>query len=168
MNRGQTLTALGFDFGTRKVGAAVGNSITGAATPLATLNYVALNSLFQEIADLIAQWEPDVLVVGRPLTADGAPCEMTEASDRFARRLAGRYGLPVDRVNESFSSVAAASALLEAHEQSLPKGRRRPRRLPESEDATAAAIILRQYLSERSLRQVGTGINSDGDRVDKP
>lgn len=161
MSAGQVLTALAFDYGVRKVGAAVGNSVSGTARPLATLNYVAHNTLFAAIAQLVAQWEPDVLVVGRPLAQDGGPCEMTGAADRFARRLAGRLGLPVDRVDERFSSVAAASALLQEHEQALAPGRRRPRRLPESEDATAAAIILRQYLDEKVGRNAGSQLDDD-------
>lgn len=140
-------TILAFDYGTRKVGVAIGNTVSGDARPLATIQYVANQTLFDAILALVAEWAPGRLVVGRPLLDDGGPCEMTVPADRFARRLAGRTGLPVDRVDERYSSVAAGSALLEEHERLIPRGRRRPRRLPESEDATAAAIILRQYLA---------------------
>lgn len=161
MSAGQALTVLAFDYGVRKVGAAVGNSVSGTARPLATLHYVAHDTLFGAIARLVAQWQPDLLVVGRPLAQDGGPCEMTGAADRFARRLAGRLGLPVERVDERFSSVGAASALLQEHEQALMPGRRRPRRLPDSEDATAAAIILRQYLDERSVLNTNSQFTDD-------
>lgn len=147
MNAAVASTILAFDYGTRKVGVAIGNTVSGEARPLTTIQYVANQTLFDAVSALLTEWAPGRLVVGRPLLDDGGPCEMTASSDRFARRLAGRTGLPVDRVDERYSSVAAGSALLEAHERSLPRGRRRPRRLPESEDATAAAIILRQYLA---------------------
>jgi putative Holliday junction resolvase len=145
-----TQTVLAFDYGTRKVGVAVGSVLTGEARALEVVQYVSNDILFLAVGRLVAEWGPDLLVVGRPLDEAGEPCEMTAPSDRFARRLAGRLGLPVDRVDERYSSVAAGSALLEAHEKSLPRGRRRPRRLPASEDSAAAAIILRQYLSERT------------------
>jgi putative Holliday junction resolvase len=154
MNGHAVQTVLAFDYGTRKVGVAIGSVLTGDATALDVIRYVSNDTLFAGVGLLVAEWGPDLLVVGRPLDEAGAQCEMTLPSDRFARRLAGRTGLQVDRVDERFSSVAAGSALLQAHEQALPRGRRRPRRLPESEDSAAAAIILRQYLSERAGQSV--------------
>ena len=138
-------TVLAFDYGSRKVGVAVGNSLTQSAQPLAVLAYLQTDHLFDQIKALLTEWQPTLLVVGRPLEKDGSSGLSTIDSDRFARRLAGRFNLPVERVDERYSSVGAASELLEADHESIPQGRRRPRKTPENEDATAAAIILRQY-----------------------
>ena len=138
-------TVLAFDYGSRKVGVAIGNSLTQSAQPLAVLTYLETDQLFDQIGAILAEWQPTILVVGRPLEKDGSTGLSTNDADRFARRLAGRFTLPIKRVDERYSSVSAASELLEADRDSVPAGRRRPRKTPKSEDATAAAIILRQY-----------------------
>jgi len=138
-------TVLAFDYGSRKVGVAVGNSLTQSAQPLTVLAYTETDKLFDQIKTILTEWQPAILVVGRPLEKDGAVGLSTNDADRFARRLHGRFALPVERVDERYTSVGAASELLEADRESVPAGRRRPRKTPENEDATAAAIILRQY-----------------------
>ncbi len=145
MSEAAALTVLAFDYGSRKVGVAVGNSLTQSAQPLVVLQYTENDKLFSQIQELLREWQPSRLVVGRPLEKDGSNGLSTNDADRFARRLAGRFDLPVSQVDERYSSVGAASELLEADQQATPAGRRRPRKTPENEDATAAAIILRQY-----------------------
>jgi len=118
---------LAFDFGVKRVGVAGGNSLTRSASPLRTI--AATGDLrFAEIAALIAEWQPDALVVGVPLHPDGAPHENTERARRFARQLAGRYGLPVHEVDERYTTTEARA-----------DGAR-------DLDAASAAIILEQYL----------------------
>ena len=118
---------LAFDFGTRRVGVASGNTLLGQASGLKTIAAVG-DARFAAIAELIAQWRPDALVVGVPFHPDGAEHENTRRARRFARQLQGRYGLPVHEVDERYSTTAA-----------LSEGAR-------DADAAAAAIILNQYL----------------------
>jgi len=125
---------LGFDFGVRRIGVALGNSLTGGARPLETLEAAPIERRFARIGALLAQWRPDALVVGRPLDEDGGVTDTTRRAERFANQLRGRFGLPVHRVDERFSSREAQAI--------IASGDRRSSR----EDAVAAAVILTQYL----------------------
>jgi putative holliday junction resolvase len=120
---------LAFDFGTRRIGVASGNSVLGAGQPLRTLSAEG-QACFVAIAALIAEWQPDALVVGLPVHPDGAEHEMTRRARRFANQLHGRFRLPVHTVDERYTSTEAAAA-----------GAR-------DVDAAAAAIILTQFLSQ--------------------
>ena len=119
--------ALAFDFGARRIGVAIGNGVTCDARPLRTIAAEA-RSRWPEIGALIAEWQPQQLVVGIPRHPDGAPHDMTTRCERFANQLAGRFGLPVARVDERYSSAAAGSG--------------------EGIDARAAAVILQQWFDE--------------------
>ena len=118
---------LAFDFGTRRVGVAAGNSLTRQATPLRTIAAEG-NERFAAIARLIAEWQPDALIVGVPVHPDGTPHDNTRRAQRFARQLHGRFRLPVHEVDERYSTTEAAAS-----------GAR-------DLDAASAAIILEQYL----------------------
>lgn len=107
-------TLLGFDFGRQRIGVAVGNTLTGAAEPLLTLAEQTVDARFERIAALLREWQPAMLVVGRPLHPDGAAHEVTAQAERFARQLQGRFGLPVTLVDERYSTVAARQRLKEA------------------------------------------------------
>jgi putative holliday junction resolvase len=100
-------TYLGFDYGTRRIGVAVGQSVTRTATALCTLEVRDGRIDWPAIAGLVAEWRPDGLVVGRPDPAGERPHPLGPAIERFARRLAGRYRLPVAFVDERLSSYAA-------------------------------------------------------------
>ncbi|MFZ5541155.1 MAG: Holliday junction resolvase RuvX [Pseudomonadota bacterium] len=117
---------LGFDFGARRIGVAIGNTLTREARPLAIVD-AAGEARWARIAALIAEWQPARLVVGIARHPDGAAHEMTQRCERFARQLEGRYRLPVARVDERYSSAVVEG------------GR----------DDAAAAVILQQYLDER-------------------
>jgi len=123
----RTLTFLAFDFGTQRTGVATGNSLLRQATPLATVAAEG-DARFAPIAKLIAEWQPDALVVGIPVHPDGAPHDNTRRAQRFARQLQGRFGLPVHPVDERYSTSEAAAG-----------GAR-------DLDAASAAVILDQYL----------------------
>lgn len=131
-------TALGFDYGERRIGVAVGQTVTRTASPLATLAARDGQPDWTAVRKLVEAWRPDVLVVGLPSTADGAPHALAAAIERFARRLAGRFGLAVEFVDERLSSHAAAEL---AHD-----GRH-------GVDAHAAALILESWLAPTSARE---------------
>ena len=118
---------LAFDFGLKRVGVAAGHSLTRQATPLRTIAAEG-EARFAAIARLIAEWQPDALVVGVPVHPDGTPHDNTRRAQRFARQLHGRFRLPVHEVDERYSTTEAAAS-----------GAR-------DLDAASAAIILEQYL----------------------
>jgi putative holliday junction resolvase len=130
-------TLLGFDYGTAKIGGAVGQTFTATATPLATLRAVQQRPDWDAIGRLIAEWRPEALVVGLPFNMDDSEAEVAPRARRFARQLEGRYRLPVHLVDERLTSKEAASQL-----------GRKPKRIEEL-DALAAKLILETWLSER-------------------
>ena len=131
----QPITVMAFDYGTRRVGVAVGNSVTQVGQALKTIAALNTDVLFQNIELLVKEWQPDQLVVGRPVHPDGAEHEMTAKASRFGNQLHGRLKLPVNWVDERYTS-----AILEND----PKMR-------DNLDAQSAALILEQYFMERSL-----------------
>jgi putative Holliday junction resolvase len=146
-------TILAFDYGARRIGVAIGNTITGTARPLQTVSEELTTRRFERIGALLEQWHPDSLVVGRPVHPDGTPHQVTVAAERFARQLNGRFGLPVDLVDERYSTVEARARRHD--EQSaggLPSGATlagTPSDVLDDDDASAAAVILEQYLGSR-------------------
>ncbi len=132
-------TVLGFDFGTRKIGVAVGNTITGSARALTTLRESSPAALHAAIGALIVAWSPVQLVAGRPLHADGSPHAVTALADRFATELAARFGLPVEQVDERYTTQVADIGRAGARRGGADPGR----------DARAAAIILQAWLDAR-------------------
>ena len=125
-------TVMAFDYGTRRVGVAVGNSVSKTGQALKILTASNADMLFEEISALIKEWQPEQLVVGRPLHSDGAPHEMTQKATRFGNQLKGRLHLPVMWVDERYSSV-----ILEGDAQ-----------MRDNLDAHSAALILEQYFAE--------------------
>jgi putative Holliday junction resolvase len=132
---------LAFDFGTRRIGVAIGEMMLGLARPLATLDVATNDARFSAIAKLIAEWLPARLVVGLPRSLDGEEDEMTDRCRRFARQLEGRYRLPVTMIDERLSSATADEQLRDCGLD----WRARKSRL----DAEAAAILLQNYFDER-------------------
>lgn len=118
---------LAFDYGTRRVGVAVGNSMLRRGQPLTTLR-VQGEQRFAAIGALVREWHPAALVVGVPCHPDGRPHEMTQRAQRFGRQLHGRFGLPVAEVDERYTTTEA-----------LAEG-------ASDVDAASAALILEQYL----------------------
>ncbi|MCD2515166.1 Holliday junction resolvase RuvX [Massilia sp. G4R7] len=117
----------GFDFGVKRIGIAMGNTLTWQAQPLTVIKAVDNATRFQVIGDLINEWKPARLIVGEPFHPDGAEHDMTLRSRRFANQLHGRFNLPVELVDERYSSAVI------------------PHKRGEVIDAKAAAIILQQY-----------------------
>ncbi len=136
---------LAFDFGTRRVGVATGNTLTGTAQPLTTLAAQG-DTLFFAIQKLIKDWGPSALVVGVPFHPDGAEHENTVRARRFARQLHGRFHLTVHEVDERYSTTEA----LRSGESDI--------------DAASAAIILSQFLqslSDSSAEAIATASSSE-------
>ena len=107
-------TVLAFDFGTRKIGVAVGDLSLRLAHPLTTLHGAAGDARLAAISALVKEWQPVALVVGLPLHMDGTPHETTRLAERFAAWLAERFALPVRLVDERLSSVSAGLSLAQA------------------------------------------------------
>jgi len=123
-------TLFGFDFGTKRIGVAMGNTMIGQASPLAVIKSIDNASRFTEIKALIDTWGPAKLIVGLPLHPDGAEHEMTARCRRFANQLHGRFGIPVELVDERYSSAVLSA------------------RRGEVIDDRAAAVILQQYFDQ--------------------
>lgn len=131
---------IAFDFGLRRIGVAVGQTITGSASPLGVVSNGANGPDFERIGALIGEWRPNILIVGQPLTADGEPSAMDPHIKAFAADL-GRFQLPIELVDERFSSLEAAAQLKTAR-QAGSRGRIRKEHI----DAAAAVMIAERYL----------------------
>ena len=134
-------TILAFDFGVRRIGVAVGQSVTGSASPLGVVANRESGVDHDAIAALIREWHPDLLVVGMPTHADGSASEMQEPVRAFIVEL-GRHGLPVETVDERYTSVEAERVLKEARAAGT-----RGRIAREHIDSAAAVFIAERYLS---------------------
>ena len=133
-------TVLAFDFGIKRIGVAVGESMIGLAHPLAEISSEENEPRFAAIARIVKEWKPQHLVVGLPLAADGTEHELTRRAKRFARQLEGRFSLPVSLVDERYSSVEAEAGL----RQSGARRALREKRV----DSAAAQVILQQYFHD--------------------
>ena len=98
---------MGFDFGTKKIGVAIGQSLTGSATPIAIVSARDGIPKWAEIEALLDTWAPKLLVVGLPLHMDDSPSPLSVRAEKFARRLTGRFNIPHQTVDERLSSFAA-------------------------------------------------------------
>lgn len=123
-------TLLAFDYGTKKIGVALGNTLTRHARPLLILTPTTRAERFARIQALLDEWQPERVVVGLPLTLDGQEQHASLRCRRFANQLRGRFGLPVELVDERGSSMEAQE-ILATHE---------------ADDAVAASVILQRYL----------------------
>ena len=123
-------TVIAFDFGLRRIGVAVGNTLLKQATPLALIDEPTNDGKFKAIGALLGEWQPDTVVVGLPLHPDGAEHEMSVRCRRFANQIHGRYGIPAVLVDERYTSAV----LKQQRGQHV--------------DSDAAALILQQYFDQ--------------------
>ena len=130
-------TALAFDYGLRQIGVAVGQTLTGSARPLTVIRARDGQPDWQDIADLIAEWRPGLLLVGLPLNMDGSESEFCGRARKFARRLHGRTGLAAKMVDERLTTREAKSR--DGHRESYRD---------DPIDNLAAQIILESWLNE--------------------
>lgn len=143
------LTLLAFDFGHRRIGVAVGQQITASASPLGTAANGEAGPDWRRIGGWIAEWEPDLLVVGLPYHVDGSRSAMTDDVEAFVDAL-GRFGRPVMTVDERYSSLEGKERLREARAAG-----RRGRIRKETVDTAAAVLIAERWLDERRQRDGG-------------
>ena len=134
-------TILGFDFGEKRIGVAVGNTVTMQAKALTLLEVESNAARLAAVAALVAAWQPSCFVVGQPEHADGSAHEIAHLAKKFGNRLSEKFRLPVNYVNETLSSAEAAGILASRG----VKGRAQKSQI----DAVAAEVILQSYLDER-------------------
>jgi putative Holliday junction resolvase len=135
-------TVLAFDFGTRRIGVAVGNSLTRVAHPLTTIEARDAAARWTAVRALLDEWQPQRLVVGLPVHADGTAHAMTAQARAFAAELERRFALPVAFEDERYSSEIARDTLAAAGHGARAK---RPTR-----DRVAARIILQAWFDARN------------------
>lgn len=128
-------TLLGFDYGTERIGVAVGQEVTGTATPVTTLKTIKGAPDWQQISQLIEQWQPELFIVGLPLNMDGTESDMCKKARRFGNQLNGRYNHEVVWFDERLSSA-------EAEQMKSDQGIQR------QTDELAAQVILQTWLNE--------------------
>ncbi len=137
-------TVLAFDFGLRRIGTAVGQPITGSASPLGTVSNGDSGPDWSGIERLISEWRPQHLIVGLPTREDGSSSAITAAVLQFIANL-DRFGLPVETVDERYSSLEASARLGKQRQQGL-----RGRVQKKAVDAAAAVIIAERWLEEHA------------------
>lgn len=138
MASGQRFIA--FDYGLRWIGCAVGQSLTGSASALPALKAKDGIPNWQEIEKLLAEWQPDAVVVGLPLNMDGSESEMCQRARKFGNRIHGRFGLKVEFADERLSSFEAKGELIEHAGNQGFKDR--------GVDSLSAVIILESWLRQ--------------------
>ncbi|SQI35896.1 Putative Holliday junction resolvase [Leminorella richardii] len=133
-------TVIAFDFGTRSIGAAIGQEITGTARALASFKAKDGTPDWQQIEKMLKEWRPDLVVVGLPLNMDGTEQPVTAQAKKFALRLHGRFGVQVTLHDERLSTVEAKSGLFDrGGYRALDKG---------SVDAASAVVILESWFEQ--------------------
>ena len=130
-------SVLAFDFGKTRIGVAQGNTQIAIAHPIGTITGKNNQDKFNQISGLVKEWQPDFVLVGRPCHLDGTEHEMTQSSEKFARRLSATFRLPVGLLDERLTSIAAEQRLTEA--QTFGKKRK------QALDQVAAMEILQSF-----------------------
>lgn len=134
-------TYLCFDYGAKRIGVAVGQTLTGTATPLETIKVINGTPDWEKITGLIRQWQPHALVVGLPFHMDNSRQAITESTEKFTRQLEGRYRLQVFRAEERLTTYEARNRLKKNRDL----------------DPVAAQVILESWLYEKQ--------NTDDERL---
>ena len=135
-------TILAFDFGSRRIGVAIGQQVTASANPLGVVKNAANGPDWTHIEALIKEWRPNRLVVGMPLHKDGSASETSAKVDLFVQDL-GRFGIPIDSVDERYSSVEAQGLLNDERARGI-RGRIRKEMI----DSVAASLIAERWLKK--------------------
>ncbi len=133
-------TLLGFDYGRKRIGVAVGQTLTASATALTTVQARDGRPDWPAISHLITEWDPGALVVGIPYHMDGTEQDMTANAQRFCRQLEGRYGLPVHRAEERLTSYIVESSMAQ-------KANR------QDTNPLSAQVILQDWLQQHMQQQ---------------
>jgi len=131
-------TIIGFDFGKKYIGVAVGQEITGSATPLGSVKANDGIPHWDNINQYLKEWQPDYIVVGLPLNMDGSEQQLTLDAKKFGRRLVGKFGIPVEYQDERLTTA-------DAKEQLFARGGYRNLK-KDNIDAESAKLIIESYL----------------------
>ena len=142
-------TVLGFDYGRRKIGIAVGQTSTGFAEGIATIPADPPAGPWRKIEKLIEGWQPDTLVVGLPLAADGSEPKFARCAREFGRQLQCRFELPVNFIDETLTTDFADALIRET----TTPGKRITKRRKSVRDQLAAELILKTYLHDCTTSQ---------------
>ena len=134
-------TILGFDFGEKRIGVAVGNTVTSQAQALTTLHVESNTARLDAVEKLVSAWQPASFVIGQPEHADGKPHDVAHLAKKFGNRLTEKFRLPVAYINETLSSLEASRMLTERGVRGIAQ--------KAEIDAVAAQVILQSYLDER-------------------
>ena len=133
----RSITVLAFDYGTKSIGIAIGQSLTGTGNPIGSIKDVDGIPKWEEIGMLIEEWQPDIVVVGLPLNMDGTEQEMTQRAKKFANRINGRFGVKIATQDERLTTADAKARLFEfGGFKALTKGQ---------VDAMSAVLIIESY-----------------------
>ncbi|CAH0992935.1 Putative pre-16S rRNA nuclease [Sinobacterium norvegicum] len=135
-------TVLGFDYGLKHIGVASGQTITATATPLVILKAQDGQPNWQQVKQLLDEWQPDLVIVGLPLNMDGSASDMSNRAKKFANRIHGRFGVTVTTVDERLSSYEAKGQIIQ-HSGRRDFG-------DNTVDAVAAQIIVQDWLNLQS------------------
>jgi len=133
---------IAFDFGLKHIGVAKGQNITKTASPLCVLKAKEGQPNWQQVDDILQQWQPDLVIVGLPLNMDGSVSEMSKRAMKFANRVHGRFGVAVETVDERLSSYEAKGEVIE-HHQTRDFG-------SNTVDAIAAQLILQSWFNQQN------------------
>lgn len=135
---------MAFDYGLRWIGVAVGQTLTGTASPLQVLKANDGIPHWPDIEKLLKEWQPDAIVVGLPLNMDDSEFELTHRARKFANRIHGRFGLPVFMMDERLSSVEARNAIIAEGGGINFKA--------QNVDSRSAALILESWMQSQPVR----------------
>jgi putative Holliday junction resolvase len=147
----KTRTLLGFDYGLKRIGVAVGQELTGTATALVTIRATEGKPDWEAITKLIKQWNPDELVVGLPLNMDGTFHDLSYKAQRFGNQLHGRYNLRAHFMDERLSSLEAERQMKNSQRAPIKNARqKKSRKIQKADiDKMAAKVILESWLDQQ-------------------
>ncbi|MCI2283347.1 Holliday junction resolvase RuvX [Colwellia sp. MSW7] len=134
-------TILGFDFGKKYIGVAVGQEITGSASPLGSIKAIDGIPHWDTLTNFISEWQPDLIVVGLPLNMDGTEQQLTKDAKKFGNRIAGRFGLKVEFQDERLTTA-------DAKEQLFSRGGYKNLK-KDNIDAESARLIIESYFEQQ-------------------
>ncbi|ROR98926.1 putative Holliday junction resolvase [Sinobacterium caligoides] len=132
---------LAFDYGLKHIGVAQGQTVTQTASPLCVLKAKDGQPNWQQVEQLLTEWQPDLVIVGLPLNMDGSPSEMSARANKFANRVHGRFGVAVETIDERLSSYEAKGQVIER------SGQRNFGQ--QTVDAIAAQLILQSWFNKQ-------------------
>ncbi|WP_299490390.1 Holliday junction resolvase RuvX [uncultured Shewanella sp.] len=134
-------TVLGFDFGTKSIGIAIGQSLTASARPLISIKAEDGIPKWEQIGELIKEWKPDFIIVGLPLNMDGSEQELTKRARKFGNRIRGRFEIHVEFQDERLTTADAKARLFDmGGYKALTKGQ---------VDAMSAVLITESYFENQ-------------------